>query len=207
MKSKIVCKTQISTFAKKQNSIKVKVLIVDFYDSFTYNLVHYFEKLDCDVCVIRNDAIDLKTILNFDRLVLSPGPGLPKEKENLFEILEQFNGKIPILGICLGMQAIGEFMGGSIKNQLIVKHGIAENITISGRNYLFQSFTNSIQVGLYHSWEVVDIPIKNISSISENNVIMAIEFPKQKLFGVQFHPESILTENGLALLRNFLYLN
>ena len=207
MKSKIVCKTQISTFAKKQNSIKVKVLIVDFYDSFTYNLAHYFEKLDSKVTVIRNDKLDLNTILNYDKLILSPGPGLPIEKENMFEILAQFNGKIPILGICLGMQAIGEFMGGSIQNQSIVKHGIAENVTVSNSNYLFKNLPNKIQVGLYHSWEVVNIPIENTSSVSQNNVIMSIEFPEQKLFGVQFHPESILTENGLELLRNFLNLN
>jgi len=207
LKSKIVCLTQISTFAKKQKSIKVKVLIVDFYDSFTYNLAHYFEKLDCEVSVIRNDELDLSTIKFFDKLVLSPGPGLPKEKKNIFELLEQFNGKIPILGICLGMQAIGEFVGGSIQNQSIVKHGLSEKITISNTNCLFHSFPKSINVGLYHSWEVVNIPLENISSTSENKVIMAIEFPEQKLYGVQFHPESILTENGLALLRNFLNLN
>ncbi len=183
------------------------MLIVDFYDSFTYNLAHYFEKLDCEVSVIRNDELDLSTLKHFDKLVLSPGPGLPKEKENLFELLEQFSGKIPILGICLGMQAIGEFMGGSIKNQLIVKHGIAEKITISNANCLFNSFPISFNVGLYHSWEVVNIPLDNISSTSENKVIMSIEFPEHKLYGVQFHPESILTENGLVLLRNFLNLN
>ena len=182
------------------------MLIVDFYDSFTYNLAHYFEKLDCEVSVIRNDELDLSSLKQFDKLVLSPGPGLPNEKENLFELLEQFNGKIPILGICLGMQAIGEFLGGSIKNQSIVKHGLAEKITISNTNYLFQSFSNSINVGLYHSWKVVNITSKNITSISENNVIMSIEFPENKLYGVQFHPESILTENGLELLRNFLNL-
>ena len=183
------------------------MLIVDFYDSFTYNLAHYFEKLDCEVSVIRNDELDLSSLKHFDKLVLSPGPGLPKEKKNLFELLEQFSGKIPILGICLGMQAIGEFMGGSIKNQSVVKHGIAEKITISNTNRLFQSFPKSINVGLYHSWKVVNIPLDNISSTSENKVIMSIEFPEQKLYGVQFHPESILTENGLVLLRNFLNLN
>jgi anthranilate/para-aminobenzoate synthase component II len=98
-------------------------------------------------------------------------------------------------------------MGGSIKNQSVVKHGIAEKITISNTNCLFQSFPKSINVGLYHSWEVVNIPLDNIASTSENNVIMSIEFPEQKLYGVQFHPESILTENGLVLLRNFLNLN
>ena len=183
------------------------MLIVDFYDSFTYNLAHYFEKLDCEISVIRNDELDLSTILDFDKLVLSPGPGLPKEKENLFEILEHFSGKIPILGICLGMQAIGEFMGGNLKNQSIVKHGIAESITVSNSNYLFKNLSEIIQVGLYHSWEIVDIAAENISSVSQNNVIMSIEFPEQKLYGVQFHPESILTENGLQLLRNFLNLN
>ena len=183
------------------------MLIVDFYDSFTYNLAHYFEKLDCEVTVIRNDGLDLSTLFYFDKLVLSPGPGLPKEKENIFELLKQFNGKIPILGICLGMQAIGEFMGGNLQNQSIVKHGIAENVTISNSNYLFKNLPNIIQVGLYHSWEIVDIAAENTSSFSQNNVIMSIEFPEQKLYGVQFHPESILTENGLQLLSNFLNLN
>ncbi len=159
------------------------------------------------VTVIRNDELDLSTILNYDKLVLSPGPGLPKEKENLFEILEHFRGKIPILGICLGMQAIGEFMGGNLQNQSIVKHGIAESITVSNSNYLFKNLPEVIQVGLYHSWEIVDIAAENTSSVSQNNVIMSIEFPELKLYGVQFHPESILTENGLQLLRNFLNLN
>jgi anthranilate synthase component 2 len=185
----------------------VKVLIVDFYDSFTYNLAHYFEKLDSNATVIRNDELDLSTILDYDKLVLSPGPGLPKEKENLFEILEHFSGKIPILGICLGMQAIGEFMGGNLQNQSIVKHGIAENITVSNSNYLFKNLPEIIQVGLYHSWEIVDIAAENTSSVSQYNVIMSIEFPEHKLYGVQFHPESILTENGFELLRNFLNLN
>jgi anthranilate synthase component 2 len=185
----------------------VKVLIVDFYDSFTYNLAHYFEKLDSMVTVIRNDELDLNTILDYDKLVLSPGPGLPKEKENMFELLKQFNGKIPILGICLGMQAIGEFMGGNLQNQSIVKHGIAENIIVSNSNYLFKNLPEIIQVGLYHSWELVDVAAENTSSVSQNNVIMSIEFPEHKLYGVQFHPESILTENGFELLRNFLNLN
>jgi len=180
------------------------VLIVDFYDSFTYNLAHYFEKLDCEVRVVRNDELDLNTISQFDKIVLSPGPGLPKEKNNLFEILENCSGKIPILGICLGMQAIGEFMGGTIQNQSIVKHGIAESISVSDHSHLFQNLPAQFKVGLYHSWEVVNIPTESITSLSENNVVMSIEFPKKKLFGVQFHPESILTENGLALLRNFL---
>jgi len=183
------------------------VLIVDFYDSFTYNLAHYFEKLDSMVTVIRNDELDLNTILYYDKLVLSPGPGVPKEKENLFEILEHFSGKIPILGICLGMQAIGEFMGGNIQNQSIVKHGIAESTTISNNSHLFQHLPSQFQVGLYHSWEVINIPKENITSLSQNNVVMSIEFPEHKLYGVQFHPESILTENGLQLLRNFLNLN
>ncbi len=183
------------------------MLIVDFYDSFTYNLAHYFEKLDSNATVIRNDELDLSTILDYDKLVLSPGPGLPKEKENLFEILEHFSGKIPILGICLGMQAIGEFMGGNLQNQSIVKHGIAENITVSNSNYLFKNLPEIIQVGLYHSWEIVDIAAENTSSVSQYNVIMSIEFPEHKLYGVQFHPESILTENGFELLRNFLNLN
>lgn len=183
------------------------MLIVDFYDSFTYNLAHYFEKLDSMVTVIRNDELDLNTILYYDKLVLSPGPGVPKEKENLFEILEHFSGKIPILGICLGMQAIGEFMGGNIQNQSIVKHGIAESTTISNNSHLFQHLPSQFQVGLYHSWEVINIPKENITSLSQNNVVMSIEFPEHKLYGVQFHPESILTENGLQLLRNFLNLN
>lgn len=183
------------------------MLIVDFYDSFTYNLAHYFEKLDCEVSVIRNDKLDLSTLKQFDKFVLSPGPGLPKEKKNLFELLEKFSGKIPILGICLGMQAIGEFMGGNIQNQSIVKHGISEKINISNTNCLFYSFPNFMNVGLYHSWEVINIPSQNITSTSENKVTMSIEFPEQKLYGVQFHPESILTENGIALLRNFLNLN
>jgi anthranilate/para-aminobenzoate synthase component II len=105
------------------------------------------------------------------------------------------------------MQAIGEFIGGSIQNQSLVKHGIAESIIVSDHSHLFQHLPSHFQVGLYHSWEVINIPKENITSLSQNNVVMSIEFPEKKLYGVQFHPESILTENGQALLRNFLNLN
>jgi len=182
------------------------VLIVDFYDSFTYNLAHYFEKLDCDIDVLRNDELDINCVSNYDKLILSPGPGLPTEKENLLHLLEFFTGEIPILGICLGMQAIGIFKGGQIQNQLSVKHGVSEKVNVLNHKGLFKGLPTTFEVGLYHSWEVINIPHESITSVSENEVIMAIEFPESKLYGVQFHPESIMTEYGLELISNFLNL-
>jgi len=184
----------------------VNLLVVDFYDSFTYNLVHYLEGLDCSVTTILEDKVDLGLLLNYDAIVLSPGPGLPKEKKNLFNILQICEGKIPVLGICLGMQGIAQHLNLELENQNQVKHGVSEEIQLLKKNGLFKNLKDTISVGLYHSWKVSQAPEENITAISCNNVIMALEFPEKKLFGVQFHPESILTTEGKKILQNFILI-
>lgn len=182
----------------------MKILLIDNYDSFTFNLVHYFEKLSCDVTVCRNDEWT-QSIGEFDKIVLSPGPGLPKEAGKLFEIIDFYHQAKPILGICLGMQAITEFFGGEIYNQTKVKHGVQEKIFVD-ESMLFNDLEKEQFVGLYHSW-ACDISRTNqlkATSFSKTKVLMSIEHFQLPVVGVQFHPESILTENGLVILRNFI---
>jgi anthranilate synthase component 2 len=181
----------------------VKVVLVDFYDSFTFNLSHYFEQLNVDVTVIRHDYLNLDELSAYDAIVLSPGPGLPKEKQNLTELLEQYVGVKPILGVCLGMQALAEYLGGFLVNQSSVKHGVQELIHVLDHKGLFANLPTDFKVGLYHSWKVEGL-IQFQTASSEAGVCMSIEHPAKKLYGVQFHPESILTEHGLELLANFL---
>lgn len=184
--------------------MNVKVVLVDFYDSFTFNLSHYLELLDAEVTVIRHDELNLNELNHADAIVLSPGPGLPSEKENLLSLLTEFDSKKPILGICLGMQAIGIHLGGSLENQQEVKHGVSATLKVEKMVHLYQDIPTEFQVGLYHSWKVLGIPLEWQTAQLENGVLMSIEVPERKLFGVQFHPESILTEYGLNILSNFL---
>ncbi len=163
------------------------------------------EGLGADVTVILEDKIDLNQLQLFDAVILSPGPGLPSEKKNLFEILELCQGKIPVLGICLGMQGIAEFLGMKLENQEQVKHGVSETINVFNHHGLFQGLPNNIEVGLYHSWKVVSNSKEHFTAISQNGVNMALEIPQKKLFGVQFHPESIMTPTGKEILKNFLF--
>jgi anthranilate synthase component 2 len=184
----------------------VNLLVVDFYDSFTYNLTHYLEGLDCSVTTILEDQIDLDEISNYDAVVLSPGPGLPTEKKNLFNILKICEGKIPALGICLGLQGMAQYLNLELENQKQVKHGVSEEVEVLQKNGLFRGLNDKISVGLYHSWKVKEAPRVNVSAMSEKNVIMALEFPDKKLYGVQFHPESIMTPDGKQILQNFILI-
>ena len=185
----------------------MKVLLIDFYDSFTFNIFHYLESLGVDVTVIEDKALLLDEIEQFDCIILSPGPGVPNETESLFPVLERYSNSKKILGVCLGMQGIAEFYGARLYNQNLVKHGVSEKMNILQPNRLFSNFENEISVGLYHSWAVdlsesVDLlPI----AFSENNILMAYEHHTLPVFGVQFHPESILTENGKEVFKNFLF--
>ena len=177
---------------------------MDFYDSFTFNLSHYLEQLNVEVTVIRHDYLNLEEINAYDAIVLSPGPGLPKEKENLMELLSMYVGKKPILGVCLGMQAIALHLGASLENQHEVKHGVQGKLIVKDHSGLFQGMPTAFFVGLYHSWKVVDVPESWQSSHLENGVLMSLEVPSKQVYAVQFHPESILTEYGLPLLSNFI---
>lgn len=179
--------------------------MIDFYDSFTYNLAHYLESLEVDLTVLRYDAIDTIALVYFDAFVLSPGPGLPQEKAGLFAFLEQYVGQKPILGVCLGMQALAEFLGATLENQQSVKHGVSEEIEIMHQNGLFRSLPKIIEVGLYHSWKV-NCPAHWVSAKSKSGVNMAIELPEKKVYGVQFHPESVMTPLGKEILQNFIQI-
>ena len=180
------------------------VLLVDFYDSFTYNIQHYLVNIGCKVDVIREDELDVSSVYDYDCVVLSPGPGLPSEKKNMFSIISLCRNSLPILGICLGMQAISEVLGGVLVNQNEVMHGRKVEVDILKKGVLFKDLPEKINVGLYHSWKVEGLEDKFVSAISASGVVMAIESKDELLFGVQFHPESILTKNGEQILSNFV---
>jgi len=180
------------------------VLLVDFYDSFTYNIQHYLVNIGCKVDVIREDELDVSSVYDYDCVVLSPGPGLPSEKKNMFSIITLCRNSLPILGICLGMQAISEVLGGVLVNQNEVMHGRKVQVDVLKKGVLFNDLPEKINVGLYHSWKVEGLEEQFITAKSGTGVIMAIESIDEYLFGVQFHPESILTEHGEQLLANFI---
>ncbi len=182
------------------------VLVIDNYDSFTYNLVHYLEDLDCEVVVKRNDQLTLDEVDAFDKIVLSPGPGIPDEAGLLKEIIAKYAPSKSIFGVCLGQQAIAEVFGGSLINLDEVYHGVATKIKITEDDILFDGMPNEIEVGRYHSW-VVDPNIPEslqVTSVDENGQIMSIRHKDYDVSAVQFHPESVLTPQGKRILENWL---
>ena len=191
----------------ENNTIKlnVRVLIVDFYDSFTYNLKHYTEPFCKTVDVIRDDQLNLNQLSLYDKIILSPGPGLPQMTKNMFEILKLIVGVKPVLGVCLGMQGIVEYDNGRLFQKNIM-HGKQEIIEVDVNSVLFHDFNKNQQVGLYHSWSVKlnDNGSLYVTAKSKSNIVMAVESKELGLFGVQFHPESILTVEGKQILNNFL---
>ena len=185
----------------------MKVLVIDNYDSFTYNLVHYLEDLGCEVTVKRNDKFTLDELVPFDKIVLSPGPGIPDEAGLLKPLIEQYASSKSILGVCLGQQAIGEVFGGRLSNLDEVYHGVATSITLCVEDdYLFEGLEKEFLVGRYHSWVVdPDLPEElEATSFDENGQVMSLRHKKFDVKGVQFHPESVLTPNGKQLLKNWI---
>ncbi|AIJ38321.1 Para-aminobenzoate/anthranilate synthase glutamine amidotransferase component II [Flavobacterium psychrophilum] len=186
----------------------MKILVIDNYDSFTYNLVHYLEDLNCKVTIYRNDEFDIDEIKNFDKILLSPGPGIPDEAGLLKEVIKTYAATKSILGVCLGQQAIGEVFGGSLINLEKVYHGVATNVNILVDNEsLFDGIEKQIEVGRYHSWVVntSDFPdVLEITSTDENGQIMSLRHKTYDVRGVQFHPESVLTPNGKKILENWV---
>ncbi len=184
-----------------------KVLVIDNYDSFTYNLVHYLEDLNCDVTVVRNDKLTLDDVEPFDKIVLSPGPGIPDEAGLLKPIIKRFAPTKSILGVCLGQQAIGEVFGGSLINLDAVYHGVATkvNITVDDES-LFNGMNKEIEVGRYHSWVVSpNLPESlEATSVDANGQIMSLRHKIYDVKGVQYHPESVLTPNGKQILKNWI---
>lgn len=184
------------------------ILVIDNYDSFTYNLVHYLEDLDCKVTVYRNDEFDIEEVEKFDKILLSPGPGIPDEAGLLKEVIKTYAPTKSILGVCLGQQAIGEVFGGSLINLEKVYHGVASNVEILVDDEpLFEGLSKEIEVGRYHSWVVnpTGFPdVLEITSVDENGQIMSLRHKTLDVRGVQFHPESILTPDGKKMLENWV---
>ncbi|MCH8555810.1 MAG: aminodeoxychorismate/anthranilate synthase component II [Schleiferiaceae bacterium] len=193
----------MSSQAKKP----IHLLILDNYDSFTYNLFHYLEPLCDTIEVHRNDAIPLDAIAHFTHIVISPGPGLPIDAGITMQVLERYAHQKPILGVCLGLQAIVVFFGGTLYNLPTVMHGRQVTVVPNDESCLFGENTSPFSVGLYHSWAAAEKNLPTclrVTARSETGVIMAIEHRDYSIFGVQFHPESILTPTGRKLLAAFL---
>lgn len=185
----------------------MKILVIDNYDSFTYNLVHYLEDLNCEVTVYRNDQFDIDDIAHFDKILLSPGPGIPDEAGLLKAVIEKYGPTKSIFGVCLGQQAIGEVYGGTLSNLDKVYHGIATNVkTVVDDELLFEGLGNEFEVGRYHSWVVdADLPdVLEATSFDENGQVMSLRHRTYNVRGVQFHPESVLTPNGKKMLENWV---
>lgn len=180
--------------------------MIDNYDSFTYNLVHYLEDLGCQVTVKRNDQLTLEEVDDYQKIILSPGPGIPDEAGLLKDIIKEYAATKSIFGVCLGLQAIGEVFGGKIINLNEVYHGVATQVTISQDDILFKGLPNTFEVGRYHSW-VVDTNLPDslvATSYDENGQIMSLRHTEYDVCGVQYHPESVLTPNGKQILENWI---
>jgi anthranilate synthase component II len=188
----------------------MKILVFDNYDSFTYNLVHLVEKIiDEKVDVCRNDGIALEKVKAYDKIILSPGPGVPSEAGLLLPLIKEYAATKCILGVCLGHQAIGEAFGGQLTNLDKVYHGVATPIKITDRQSpIFHGSGDTIKVGRYHSWIVSkeNFPYSELEITAEddNGFIMAMQHKKYDVQGVQFHPESVLTPGGEQMMRNWL---
>ena len=184
-----------------------KIVIIDNYDSFTYNLSHLLKELGADVTVFRNDQFQLPQLESFDKIVLSPGPGIPSEAGLLLDVIRTYAGKKPILGVCLGHQAIGEVFGGKLTNLSDVYHGVATEGTQLGNDIIFQGLPQRITMGRYHSWVVSkeDFPAcLEITAVSDEGQVMAMRHRDYDIHGIQFHPESVLTPDGRQMIANWL---
>lgn len=185
----------------------MKVLIIDNYDSFTFNLLHIVEQYVANVVVVRNNKLDIDYIAGFDSLIISPGPGLPHEAGKICEVINTFAGKMPILGICLGMQAMAVAFGGKLLNLKKVYHGKKMHIQVIEEDRIYEGLPKNILVGRYHSW-VIDkksLPADFIiTSLDDEGNPMSMKHRKHNLHGLQFHPESIMTEHGSKMIENWI---
>lgn len=186
----------------------MKILVFDNYDSFTYNIVHALRELGENPDVVRNDMINLDEVKAYDKIIISPGPGIPEEAGLLMPLLKRYAGKKPILGVCLGHQAIGQNFGARLKNLPEVYHGVSTPVRVTEKDYLFEGLQDSFKVGRYHSW-VVDkegFPYKELEIIAtdDNGMIMAMRHKNYDIRSVQFHPESVLTPEGITIIANWL---
>ena len=207
----------------------MKTVIIDNYDSFTYNLAHLVKELGAEVDVLRNDKFRLEELEPYDKIILSPGPGVPEEAGLLLNVIRTYAGRKPILGVCLGEQAIGQVFGGKLVNLEEVFHGVQTEIRMKGEglrirdeglggkdyegisleeDYIFCGLPNRIPVGRYHSWVVdtEDFPeALAVTAISPEGQIMALKHREYDIHGIQFHPESVLTPDGKTIVKNWLF--
>ena len=187
----------------------MSIAMIDNYDSFTYNLVHLVKELGAEIKVFRNDQFELPELERFEKIMLSPGPGIPEEAGKLIDVIREYAGKKPILGICLGEQAIGEFFGGKLVNLSDVFHGVQTPAHIVSSDPIFNDMEKDIVVGRYHSW-VVDAesipPCLEVTCISDEGQVMALRHRNYDIRGIQFHPESVLTPEGKKMINNWINL-
>ena len=198
----------------------MKIVIIDNYDSFTYNLSHLVKEIGADVTVVRNDRFELEELQGYDKIILSPGPGIPSEAGLLLDVIREYAGKKPILGVCLGHQAIGEVFGARLENLSEVYHGVATPCHIIADDSIFEGLERDIIIGRYHSWVVSDDNFPScleITAVSDDmptdgeagpqpRQVMALRHRQYDVHGIQFHPESVLTPCGRQIIKNFIAL-
>jgi anthranilate synthase component 2 len=187
----------------------MKIVIIDNYDSFTYNLSHLVKQLGADVTVLRNDQFRLEELEPFSKIILSPGPGIPSEAGLLLSVIRSYAGRKPILGVCLGHQAIGEVFGAQLENLSNVFHGVATPCHIVADDPVFSGLERDITVGRYHSWVVSRKGLPDcleVTAVSDEGQIMALRHKQLNIRGIQFHPESVLTPDGEKMLQNWMFL-
>ncbi|MCB0507362.1 MAG: aminodeoxychorismate/anthranilate synthase component II [Bacteroidetes bacterium] len=183
-----------------------RILIIDNYDSFTYNLVHYIESFDVKCDVFRNDKISLEDVNQYDKILLSPGPGIPEEAGIMMDLIQQYAANKTILGVCLGHQAIGQVFGAELYNVGKVIHGKARNTTIIEDDILFDGMDKNFPSGRYHSWAIKNVKSPLIvTALDDDNIVQAIKHETYNVRGVQFHPESVMTPNGKKIIENWLF--
>ena len=185
----------------------MKIVIIDNYDSFTYNLSHLVKELGAEVTVVRNDQFNIGDLEAYDKIILSPGPGIPEEAGLLLDVIRTYAGRKPILGVCLGHQAIGQVFGAQLENMTDVMHGVATPCDITDRDVMFEGLPQRITVGRYHSWVVSADGLPEclaVTAKSDDGCIMALKHKEYDIHGIQFHPESVLTPDGKKMLQNWL---
>lgn len=187
----------------------MKIVIIDNYDSFTYNLAHLVKSLGAEVDVLRNDKFQIDELEPYDKIIFSPGPGIPSEAGLLLDVIRHYAGQKPMLGVCLGHQAIGEAFGARLENLSDVFHGVATIGSQNGIDPIFNGLPQRITMGRYHSWVVcsADFPsCLEVTATSDEGQIMALRHRSFNIHGIQFHPESVLTPDGKTIIKNFLNL-
>ncbi len=185
----------------------MNIVIIDNYDSFTYNLAHLVRQLGASVTVYRNDQFEMAQLESFDKIILSPGPGIPSEAGLLLDVIRTYAGRKPILGVCLGHQAIAEVFGARLTNLADVYHGVATEGTQFNNDVVFEGLPQRIVMGRYHSWVVDRAGFPDclqVTAVSDDGQIMALRHKQLDVHGIQFHPESVLTPMGEQMIRNWM---